>query len=129
MKSFSFFLFLFCSLDLLAQQKEIQYLSGEDSKHTIAWDFFCTGGRNSGYWTKIEVPSQWEQQGFGSYNYGRDYKTYGKNFRFADEKGMYKYSFNVPSAWKNKKVFIVLEGSMTDTEVKINGKSAGSTHQ
>jgi beta-galactosidase/beta-glucuronidase len=112
-----------------AQQKEIQYLSGTDNKNTVSWDFFCTGGRNSGYWTKIEVPSHWEQQGFGSYNYGRDYKTNGKNARFADEQGLYKHSFTVPAAWKNKKVFIVFEGSMTDTDVKINGKSAGAVHQ
>jgi hypothetical protein len=117
------------TVNSFAQQKEIRYLSGTDNNHTIQWDFFCTGGRNSGYWTKIAVPSHWEQQGFGSYNYGRDYKTYGKNARFADEKGMYKYSFNVPAAWKNKKVFIVFEGSMTDTELKINGKSTGKIHQ
>jgi hypothetical protein len=113
----------------IAQQKEIKYLSGTDNVHTVSWDFFCTGGRNSGYWTKIAVPSQWEQQGFGSYNYGRDYKTYGKNSRFADEKGVYRYSFPVVAGWKNKKVFIVFEGSMTDTEVKINGKSTGKIHQ
>jgi hypothetical protein len=117
------------TLTLGAQTKEIRYLSGTDSKNTVDWDFFCTGGRNSGAWTKIQVPSHWEQQGFGSYNYGRDYKTYGKNFRFADEKGMYKYSFNVPASWKGKEVFIVFDGSMTDTEVKINGKLAGAVHQ
>jgi hypothetical protein len=119
----------FSAITIFSQQKEIKYLSGIDNKHTVDWEFFCTGGRNSGYWTKIAVPSQWEQQGFGSYNYGRDYKTYGKNFRFADEKGLYKYSFNVPAGWKHKKVFIVFEGSMTDTDVKINGKSAGKIHQ
>ena len=112
-----------------AQQKQTQYLSGTGNDHTVTWDFFCTGGRNSGYWTRIQVPSHWEQQGFGTYNYGRDYKTYGKNFRFADEKGLYRYQFNVPAAWKGKKVFIVFEGSMTDTEVKINGKTAGARHQ
>ena len=122
-------LILLTSLYTISQQKEVRYLSGTDNKHTVEWDFFCTGGRNSGYWTKIAVPSHWEQQGFGSYNYGRDYKTYGKNARFADEKGLYKYSFNVPAAWKNKKVFIVFEGSMTDTDVKINGKAAGKVHQ
>jgi len=122
-------LILSTSLYSISQQKEVRYLSGTDNKHTIDWDFFCTGGRNSGHWTKIPVPSHWEQQGFGSYNYGRDYKTYGKNARFADEKGLYKYSFNVPATWKNKKVFIVFEGSMTDTDVKINGKSAGKVHQ
>jgi hypothetical protein len=119
----------FSAFGVFSQRKEIRYLSGTDNKHTVQWDFFCTGGRNSGYWTKIQVPSQWEQQGFGSYNYGRDYKTYGKNFRFADEKGLYRYSFNVPAAWKSKKVFIVFEGSMTDTDAKINGKSVGKIHQ
>src|SRR5829696_7693809 len=89
-----------------AQRSEIRYLSGTDSKNTVSWDFFCTGGRNSGYWTKIPVPAHWEQQGFGSYNYGRDYKTNGRNARFADEQGMYRYSFTVPAAWKNKKVFL-----------------------
>ncbi|GAA4756025.1 glycoside hydrolase family 2 protein [Flavisolibacter ginsenosidimutans] len=122
-------LLLFLNVLLFAQQKQIQYLSGTDNKHTVAWDFFCTGGRNSGYWTTIQVPSCWEQQGFGSYNYGRDYKTYGKNARFWDEKGMYKHSFAVPASWKGKKIFLVFEGSMTDTDVKINGKSAGAVHQ
>lgn len=114
---------------LFAQQKEIQYLSGTDARHTVAWDFQCTGGRNAGYWTTIQVPSHWEQQGFGSYNYGRDYKTYGKNARFWDEKGLYRHSFSVPAAWKAKRVFLVFEGSMTDTEVKLNGKAAGPVHQ
>jgi len=121
--------FLFIVTGLLAQTKQIQYLSGTGSDHTVAWDFFCTGGRQSGFWTKIQVPSCWEQQGFGNYNYGRDYKTNGKNFRFFDEKGMYKYNFTVPASWKDKEVFIVFEGSMTDTEVKINGKAAGEVHQ
>lgn len=111
------------------QSTVVQYLSGRDNKTQIEWDFFCTGGRNSGYWTKIRVPSCWEQQGFGTYNYGRDYKTYGKNFRFADEKGLYKHKFNVPASWKGKTVNIVFDGSMTDTEVKINGKLAGAVHQ
>jgi len=111
------------------QTRQVQYLSGTGSDKTVAWDFFCTGGRNSGAWTTIQVPSCWEQQGFGSYNYGRDYKTYGKNFRFADEKGLYKYKFSVPAAWKDKDVYIVFEGSMTDTEVKLNGKLAGDVHQ
>jgi hypothetical protein len=126
---------IFAALALLgslasgAQQKEVQYLSGKDVNHTVDWDFFCTGGRMSGNWTKIAVPAHWEQQGFGAYNYGRDYKTYGKNFRFADEKGLYRHKFRVPQGWKGKKIFLVFEGAMTDTEVKINGKPAGEIHQ
>ena len=118
---------IFC-LPVFSQEKLVKYLSGTDNKHTVSWDFFCTAGRKSGSWTKIEVPSCWEQQGFGNYNYGRDYVTYGRNFRFADEKGLYKHSFTIPASWKNKEVFIVFEGSMTDTEAKINGKPAGQIH-
>ena len=105
-----------------AQNTEVQYLSGTDKDHTVTWDFFCTGGMNANKWTTIQVPSQWEQQGFGAYNYGHDTP---KN----NEKGLYSYKFTVPKKWKNKKVQIVFEGSMTDTEVKINGKPAGPMHQ
>ena len=112
-----------------ASGKEILYLSGTGFDNTKTWEFFCTSGRNSGRWTTIEVPSHWEQQGFGEYDYGRDYRTYGKKFRFSDEKGIYKHHFNVPARWKRKRVFVVFEGSMTDTEVKINGQPAGEIHQ
>ncbi|WP_426059808.1 glycoside hydrolase family 2 protein [Hymenobacter sp. B1770] len=112
-----------------ATQKQIQYLSGTDNRRTVKWDFYCTGGRKSGYWTTIAVPSCWEQEGFGLYNYGRDYKTYGKNFRFADEQGLYKHSFTVPASWRGRRIEIVFEGSMTDTEVKVNGQVAGTVHQ
>jgi beta-galactosidase/beta-glucuronidase len=107
---------------LKAQRSEIVYLSGTDKDHTVQWDFFCTNGRNSGTWSRIAVPSNWELQGFGSYLYGKTNLT-------ANEKGLYKYEFTVSKKWSEKKVFIVLEGSMTDTEVRINGKAAGSVHQ
>jgi beta-galactosidase/beta-glucuronidase len=107
-----------------AQQTEVQYLSGTGSDRTVNWQFFCTAGRNSGKWTTIPVPSNWEVQGFGKYNYGLD-----KDSVRGKEQGLYKYNFNVPALWKGKTVQIVFEGSMTDTEVKINGKKAGATHQ
>ncbi|MEN9684482.1 MAG: hypothetical protein RLZZ28_268, partial [Bacteroidota bacterium] len=129
MKKISILVWLFSLTIVQAQTKQVQYLSGTGSDHTVDWNFYCTGGRQSGYWTKIPVPSCWEQQGFGSYNYGRDYKTNGKNFRFNDEKGIYQYKFSVPASWKDKEVFIVFEGSMTDTEIKINGKPAGDKHR
>ena len=93
---------------ILAQQTEKQYLSGTGSDKTTDWEFFCTEGRNSGKWTTIPVPSNWEQFGFGNYNYGHD-----KDSVRHKEKGLYKYRFTVPSAWKNKTVQIVFEGSMT----------------
>lgn len=95
----------------------------------VEWDFFCTNGRNSGKWTKIGVPSCWELQGFGTYQYGITF--YGKPFPegVADEKGMYKYEFEVPEKFRGKQVNLVFEASMTDTEVKVNGRKVGSKHQ
>lgn len=107
-----------------AQETERLMLSGSGSDHTVDWKFFCTAGRNSGQWTTIPVPSNWELQGFGKYNYGLD-----KDSVHGREKGLYKYSFVVPAAWKGRVVNIVFDGSMTDTEVKINGRSAGAVHQ
>jgi hypothetical protein len=109
--------------------RQVLYLSGKGAFNTKTWDFFCTEGRNSGIWTKIEVPSCWEQQGFGNYEYGRNSYSYGPKYIYAKEKGIYRYTFQVPAVWKNKEVNIVFDGSMTDTEVKINGKIAGEIHQ
>ena len=107
---------------IYAQNTEKIMLSGNDTSDGITWDFFCTSGRNSGKWTKIIVPSCWEQEGFGEYNYG-----YERNK--ASEKGLYRTSFNIPKEWKDKRIFIVFDGSMTDTKVTINGKQAGDIHQ
>lgn len=106
-----------------------QYLSGRGADDMVEWDFFCTEGRNSGKWTKIGVPSCWELQGFGTYQYGIGF--YGKAFPegVAKEKGQYKYEFEVPAAYQGKQVNLVFEASMTDTEVKVNGRKAGSKHQ
>ncbi|MDO7744303.1 MAG: glycoside hydrolase family 2, partial [Pedobacter sp.] len=100
------------------------YLSGTGNDHTVNWDFFCTAGANSGKWTTIPVPSNWELQGFGKYDYG-----FVKEVNKGKEQGLYKYSFKVPADWKSRKINLVFEGSMTDTEVKINGQSAGEIHQ
>jgi hypothetical protein len=106
------------------QETQILYLSGTGMDNTVDWQFYCTAGRNSGKWTTIPVPSNWELHGFGTYNYGHD-----KDSLRGKEKGIYRYSFKIPDEWKGKTVNIVFEGSMTDTDVKINGKSAGPVHQ
>ncbi|RZL28021.1 MAG: glycoside hydrolase family 2, partial [Pedobacter sp.] len=108
-RRFTFFLCLvsmFCKLN--AQQTEKLYLSGTGNDNTVNWDFFVTGGMNANKWTTIPVPSNWELHSFGKYNYGFDKDTLrGK------EIGLYKYKFAVPAGWKNKKINIVFEGSMT----------------
>ena len=113
---------LFVASMAAAQETEVLWLSGQGKDDPVSWEFFCTAGRNSGQWTTIGVPSNWELQGFGTYNYGHD-KNKG------DEQGKYRRKFSVPEGWAQKRVFIVFDGVMTDTEVFVNGKSAGPKHQ
>lgn len=110
------------SMVALADETCIMYLSGQGKDDPVTWDFYCTGGRNSGVWTTIGVPSNWELQGFGSYNYGNEKKK-------ADEQGKYRRTFRIPADWAGQRLFLVFEGVMTDTEVWINGQSAGPRHQ
>ena len=107
-----------------SQETQIRYLSGTGNDNTVPWEFYCSEGMNSSEWTTIQVPSCWELQGFGSYNYGIDPWEDRMN-----EHGMYRHEFVIPKEWKDKKVNIVFEGVMTDAEVKINGKAAGPKHQ
>lgn len=111
-----------------AQQTEKVFLSGKDFEHPVKWDFYCTDGNNSKTWTKINVPSQWELEGFGEYTYGRWYKELNQK-EPSKEEGLYKYEFEIPADYKDKEVVIAFGGAMTDTEVKVNGKLAGEIHQ
>jgi hypothetical protein len=123
MKKFTLLcLLLAISISSFSQSTIIKYLSGTDKDHTVQWDFYMSAGRKSGQWTKIAVPSNWEQQGFGAYHYGHD-KNKSK------EQGIYKHQFFAQPNWAGKKIFIAFEGAMTDTKVMINGKQAGPVHQ
>ena len=103
-----------------------QYLSGHGCDDMVQWDFYCTDGRNSGKWTKIGVPSCWELQGFGTYQYGM--RFYGKATPegIADEKGLYKHEFTLPAEWAGRQILLVFEAVFTDANVQINGRKAGN---
>ncbi|MBR1401871.1 MAG: glycoside hydrolase family 2 [Prevotella sp.] len=105
------------------------YLSGTGCDDMVQWDFYCTGGQNAGKWAKIGVPSCWETQGFGTYQYG--IKFYGKEHPegIADEQGRYKYEFTLPQEWNGRQLLLTFEGVMTDATVTINGRKAGDAHQ
>jgi hypothetical protein len=49
-------LFMLIVSAALAQETAIKYLSGTDKDHTVQWDFFCTGGRNSNNGQKLTSP-------------------------------------------------------------------------
>jgi len=111
-------------LPATAQETRRQYLSGTGVDDAVAWDFFCTEGLRSGEWTTIPVPSCWDALGFGRLAYGHTPKD-----RAPRELGKYRTRFRTPADWAGDTVFLVFEGSMTDTEAWVNGRSAGPLHQ
>lgn len=99
---------------------EILYLSGRGSDDAVPWDFMINTGRRSGVWSKLPVPSNWEFHGFGEFQYG---------FSRSNEVGTYRRTFERPARWSDKRVTLVFEGSMTDTQVLLNGAGVGPVHQ
>jgi hypothetical protein len=125
---FQFFLFLAAlilasPISASAQKTEVQYLSGHGKDDAVPWKFFCTTGGQSGYWTNLVVPSNWELHGFGTINYHRDATNP------PPEQGLYEHAFKVPADWSKRRVFLVFEGVMTDTSARLNGQSVGPVHQ
>lgn len=114
---------------LSAQTTEIQYLSGRGYDDAADWEFFCTEGRNSGKWTSIKVPSCWELQGFGTYQYGMPFYGKANPPGIAVEQGKYKRRFKLPAEWEGRIIRIVFDGVMTDCEAQINGRSCIKLHQ
>ena len=104
---------------------QTQYLSGLGKDDPIKWEFKADKGQNAGKWSTIGVPSNWELQGFGIYTYGRVKPPGG----WPRVHGIYRRSFTTPANWRDKTVFVDFEGVMTDTQLAINGQSAGPMHQ
>ncbi|MCS7017728.1 MAG: glycoside hydrolase family 2 TIM barrel-domain containing protein [Cytophagales bacterium] len=106
-------LWSFC---LWAQTTQIHFLSGTDKDNLVQWDFWIDKGRKSGNWQKINVPSCWETEGFGTI----------AAVATASEQGIYKHQFIALPQWQGKHVRIVFEGVLSEATVKLNGKLLGS---
>jgi len=108
---------------LFAQETQRQYLSGHGKDDAVPWRFFCTTGHQSGYWTNLPVPSNWELHGFGTLSYHKDPTNAW------DEKGRYQLDFPMPTQGPGQRSFLVFEGVMTDTSATLNGALVGPIHQ
>lgn len=106
-----------------AVETEKIMLSGHGPDDAVSWEFAIDGGRRAGEHATIAVPSNWQQQGFGTYKYGYESATRPEN------RGLYRRHFAVPAAWKGRRVRLVFDGVMTDTRVSVNGVQAGPVHQ
>lgn len=102
---------------------------------------FFKPGFNDRKWPEIEVPSNWEMQGFGQplfRNVSAPFRTYedpedvsGRGFvpphipMDINPTGAYRTSFNIPSSWKGREVFLRFEKVASASFVWVNGEQVG----
>ena len=80
-------------------------------------------------WGSIKVPGNWEMQGYGDpmfRNVSQPFKVDPPRIPHDyNPVGSYRTTFNVPSDWKEKEVFLRMDGSTSATFVWLNGKELG----
>ncbi len=87
-------------------------------------------------WNEINVPGNWERQGYGTavytnttYEFDSDWAQFRKNAPFVpvatNEVGSYRRSFSVPSDWNGRRVVLCVEGAISFYYVWVNGEYLG----
>lgn len=92
-------------------------------------DFYLTGYDVSS-WGDINVPGNWEMQGYGTpiyVNVGFGFLNRNPPFTTHDDNpvGSYKRTFDIPASWDGRKVFLHFGGSTSGMYVWVNGKKVG----
>ncbi len=90
---------------------------------------FFKSDTNTADWDKIEVPSNWELQGFGMPIYTNIVYPFPKNPPYIPHElnpvGSYKRTFEIPDNWKEKDIFLHFEGVSGAMYVWVNGEKVG----
>ena len=91
-------------------------------------DFYKTGYDVSG-WDEIQVPSNWEMQGYGVPIYTNVVYPFPNNIpnipHDDNPVGSYKRTFTLPSDWQGREVFLHFGGSTSGMYVWVNGEKVG----
>lgn len=80
-------------------------------------------------WATIDVPSNWEMQGYGTPIYTNMTYPHPKNPPFIahddNPVGSYRRSFDLPESWDGRRVILHFDGSTAGMYVWVNGKKVG----
>lgn len=93
-------------------------------------DFYKTDYDTS-TWKEINVPGNWELQGFGVPIYTNITYPFPKNPPFIDHRdnpvGSCRRYFELPASWNNRHTFLYFEGGTSAMYIWVNGKKVGYT--
>ena len=99
-----------------------------DKPENIPDNFFSTNF-NDRKWSNINVPSNWEMEGFGDPLFRNVPTPFKSNPPFVPREynptGAYRTTFSLPSTWKGQQVFLRLEKAQSASFIWINGKEVG----
>lgn len=98
-----------------------------ENKKNLPEDFFDPNFDTS-TWRSIEVPSNWEINGYGTPIYVNDRYPFPKNPPFVPDNnstGIYKRKVKIPKAWEGKQVFLVIDAIKSASYFWINGNFIG----
>lgn len=92
---------------------------------------FLSAGYNSRDWNKIQVPANWELNGYGTAiytNHGYEFKPYKPQPPHLPEKnpvGVYRKVINIPENWDGREVYLNIGGAKSGCYLYVNGEFAG----
>ncbi len=94
----------------------------------VPQNFFMPNFKDS-KWGKINVPSNWEMEGYGDPQFRNVPAPFKANPphvpREYNPTGAYRRTFNLPSDWKGKQIFLRMEKTQSASFVWINGNQVG----
>lgn len=124
--------------------EESPYYMSLNGKWKFSWvkgvDKRLVGFQNPQYdvssWKLINVPGNWERQGYGTavyvnttYEFDTEWADFKKNEPLVptvtNEVGSYRRSFTIPASWKGRRVVLCCEGIISFYYVWVNGQLLG----
>ena len=92
-------------------------------------DKFFDVSFNDRKWGTIQVPSNWEMQGYGDKQFRNANGPFKHNPPYVPKEynptGIYRRTFNIPSQWKGEQVFLRFEKVASASFVWVNGVKVG----
>ncbi|MCS7459772.1 DUF4981 domain-containing protein [Paenibacillus doosanensis] len=79
-------------------------------------------------WARIDVPGNWQMQGYGRPLYSSSYYPFPIDppyVPYDNPTGCYRRSFRLPGGWEDRQQFLVFEGVDSAFHVWVNGHPAG----
>jgi beta-galactosidase len=99
-----------------------------ENPHVSPTDFF-TEKFNDSKWDNLIVPSNWEMHGYGDPVFRNISQPFVSNPplvpRDYNPVGSYRNTFTLPTTWKEKEVFLRMEGTSSASFIWINGQEVG----